>query len=384
MCFWASISLPSGAPSRRRFAQAAVHARLPALRGVFQSGCDRAHSVANAGHAQAAARMEPVRRPGPQRPQQPHGPRRLLPDDVDRPRYCRRRAGLSGAVRTRPRWRLAAPLLVLWFASPVIAWWISRPLARREARLTADQTVFLRKLSRKTWPSSRPSSARKTIGCRRTTTRSIPLPSLPIARRRPTWGLRCWRICPPTTSATSPPGSSSSARRIPSRTMEAWSATGAILQLVRHAVPEAAAAHIYFHGGQRQPCRPSADLAAGPARASRSDDPESAGLRRAQRHAMDSRWTPSAEAPSRSGDVSVRARSTSDRTSEVRRAIPRRPRSRLARLLPRSAGGSPQRAGRWSEPQCWTIVAVRAGCRITSRHGGRAPLPGNAGQLSTN
>ncbi len=46
---------------------------------------------------------------------------------------------------------VAAPILCLWFASPVIAWWISRPLTRRQARLTEDQTVFLRKLSRKTW-----------------------------------------------------------------------------------------------------------------------------------------------------------------------------------------------------------------------------------------
>jgi len=46
---------------------------------------------------------------------------------------------------------VAGPILFLWFASPAIAWWISRPLARRGARLTADQTIFLRKLSRKTW-----------------------------------------------------------------------------------------------------------------------------------------------------------------------------------------------------------------------------------------
>ncbi|HLC40077.1 MAG TPA: glucoamylase family protein, partial [Methylomirabilota bacterium] len=46
---------------------------------------------------------------------------------------------------------VAGPILGLWFASPAIAWWISRPLARRGTRLTADQTVFLQKLSRKTW-----------------------------------------------------------------------------------------------------------------------------------------------------------------------------------------------------------------------------------------
>ena len=43
---------------------------------------------------------------------------------------------------------VAGPILCLWFISPVVAWWISRPLARREARLTADQTAFLRNLSR--------------------------------------------------------------------------------------------------------------------------------------------------------------------------------------------------------------------------------------------
>jgi hypothetical protein len=46
---------------------------------------------------------------------------------------------------------VAMPILGLWFASPAIAWWISRPLTRRTARLTTDQTIFLRKLARKTW-----------------------------------------------------------------------------------------------------------------------------------------------------------------------------------------------------------------------------------------
>jgi cyclic beta-1,2-glucan synthetase len=45
----------------------------------------------------------------------------------------------------------AGPMLALWFASPLVAWWISRPLAPRGVRLTSDQTVFLRKISRKTW-----------------------------------------------------------------------------------------------------------------------------------------------------------------------------------------------------------------------------------------
>ncbi len=45
----------------------------------------------------------------------------------------------------------AWPILLLWLMSPVIAWWLSRPLLRREARLSTDQTIFLRKLARRTW-----------------------------------------------------------------------------------------------------------------------------------------------------------------------------------------------------------------------------------------
>ncbi len=46
---------------------------------------------------------------------------------------------------------VAGPILAIWGTSPAIAWWISRPLTRRRARLTTDQTIFLRRLSRKTW-----------------------------------------------------------------------------------------------------------------------------------------------------------------------------------------------------------------------------------------
>ena len=46
---------------------------------------------------------------------------------------------------------VAGPVLLLWCVSPAIAWWVSRPLARRSSRLTLDQLHFLRKLARKTW-----------------------------------------------------------------------------------------------------------------------------------------------------------------------------------------------------------------------------------------
>ena len=46
---------------------------------------------------------------------------------------------------------VAGPFLVVWLASPAIAWWISLPLADREVRLTAGQTRFLAGIARKTW-----------------------------------------------------------------------------------------------------------------------------------------------------------------------------------------------------------------------------------------
>jgi cellobiose phosphorylase len=45
----------------------------------------------------------------------------------------------------------AVPILLLWWVSPAIAFWISRPIPRRAAHLSNEQTLFLKSLSRKTW-----------------------------------------------------------------------------------------------------------------------------------------------------------------------------------------------------------------------------------------
>ncbi len=45
----------------------------------------------------------------------------------------------------------AAPVLALWLLSPLIVWWISRPLQQPLLTLNAEQTLFLRLLSRRTW-----------------------------------------------------------------------------------------------------------------------------------------------------------------------------------------------------------------------------------------
>ena len=46
---------------------------------------------------------------------------------------------------------VAAPILLLWLASPAMAWWLGRPRPRRVARLTAVETAFLHRMARKTW-----------------------------------------------------------------------------------------------------------------------------------------------------------------------------------------------------------------------------------------
>ena len=45
----------------------------------------------------------------------------------------------------------AAPLLLLWFLSPVLAWWISLPHPRKAPQLSSEQTRFLTGMARRTW-----------------------------------------------------------------------------------------------------------------------------------------------------------------------------------------------------------------------------------------
>jgi cellobiose phosphorylase len=43
------------------------------------------------------------------------------------------------------------PVLILWFFSPFISWWISRPVAGNNRPLSEENSIFLHKLARKTW-----------------------------------------------------------------------------------------------------------------------------------------------------------------------------------------------------------------------------------------
>ena len=45
----------------------------------------------------------------------------------------------------------AIPFLLLWMGSPILAWWLSRPLTPRVTRFSSEQTLFLHRLARRTW-----------------------------------------------------------------------------------------------------------------------------------------------------------------------------------------------------------------------------------------
>ncbi len=48
-------------------------------------------------------------------------------------------------------WLFWAPVLLLWLVSPVVGWWISRPLVSPAPDLSFDQRAFLRASARRTW-----------------------------------------------------------------------------------------------------------------------------------------------------------------------------------------------------------------------------------------
>jgi hypothetical protein len=45
----------------------------------------------------------------------------------------------------------ALPVLTLWFLSPAVTWWVSRPIVGDSVKLKDEQIIFLRKIARKTW-----------------------------------------------------------------------------------------------------------------------------------------------------------------------------------------------------------------------------------------
>jgi cyclic beta-1,2-glucan synthetase len=59
----------------------------------------------------------------------------------------------AGVMLVHPAHRnaIAWPLVYLWLISPIVAWWLSRPLKPVERRLSEDEAAFLGKVARRTW-----------------------------------------------------------------------------------------------------------------------------------------------------------------------------------------------------------------------------------------
>ena len=223
MCCCGSIwpprcARPAGA-SRRRDLRSPVCPTRP-----LQPGCDPAHALAAAGHTDGCWN-------GIRRATRSATAARIWPPPSGRCGSPPSLAALTASIwrfRGRPRWRgRAHPGPLVRLAGHRL---VDQPAAC-SPRSQADaptRPFFSESLRARPGRSSRPSSARKITGCRRTTIRNIPLPRSPIAPRRPTWDWRCWRICPRTTSATSRPGNWSSARPMHCTRWKPWSAIAAI------------------------------------------------------------------------------------------------------------------------------------------------------------
>jgi len=57
----------------------------------------------------------------------------------------------NSAAWDSAHWLFQAPLLLLWLASPLIAWWISIPISPPSPELSETQRIFLRTSARRTW-----------------------------------------------------------------------------------------------------------------------------------------------------------------------------------------------------------------------------------------
>jgi hypothetical protein len=105
-------------------------------------------------------------------------------------------------------WPYVVPVLVLWLVSPIVGWWISRPLHSPAATLSAHQQAFLRALARRTWRFFTDFVGPEHNWLPPDNYQEYPSPMIAPRTSRRTWEWRCWQIWPLTISDTSPPASS--------------------------------------------------------------------------------------------------------------------------------------------------------------------------------
>ena len=213
---------------------------------------------------------------------------------------------------------IAGPILLLWGASPAIAWWVSRPLARRSAQLTVDQTHFLRKLARKTWayfetyvgpddhwlPPDNVQEHPAVKVAHRTSPTNMGLALLANLTAHDFGYLSTGQLVARTTQCAAQHGIAGAVSR-------------ALLQLVRHPNATASRSSLCLDGGQRQPRGPSADLATRTHGALRRPHPQPTVARGAERHVRDSgrrRRRGSRRVPSAQFETALESAAAADRS----------------------------------------------------------------------
>jgi cyclic beta-1,2-glucan synthetase len=154
-------SVAETAPHRRRplgfpaLSAGAVRVGLSALRGVFQSRGHRAHAVGVCWSPASACSSGIPSSEADRQPNQRARSELVVSWQLDVVRTGHwspwSMAHLPGGLDPHGAGRRGTDSTPLVLVSPVIAWWISLPLARRKATLTAAQILFLRALARRTW-----------------------------------------------------------------------------------------------------------------------------------------------------------------------------------------------------------------------------------------
>ena len=180
-------------------------------------------------------------------------------------------ATAGALVQTHPAALIAAgPLLLLWLVSPVIAWWVSRPLPRREAHLSEEQTRFLGRIARKTWaffetcvgpadhwlPPDNHQEGRADALAHRTSPTNM---GLALLGNLAAYDFGYITLGP----------SAGAHRQHPGHHGHPGAPPGPLLQLVRHRDAETPAADLCLDRGQRQPGGSPADPAPGSVRPDR-------------------------------------------------------------------------------------------------------------------
>ena len=79
----------------------------------------------------------------------------LTPDALQRSMWFAPAVAVVTLLLLIYRWPIrvgfTAPILAAWFVSPGVAWWLSRPIARKRPDFSPAQIAFLRQVSRRTW-----------------------------------------------------------------------------------------------------------------------------------------------------------------------------------------------------------------------------------------